>query len=92
MWPLNDALCAALQIINHLQDCAKDYRNLDRVYLPQDLLAAHHAPADALAGHIASPGLLAAIREAAARTGVLLENAAPLPARLATSGWGWKWP
>lgn len=77
LWPLNDALCAALQIINHLQDCAKDYRNLDRVYLPQDLLAAHHAPADALAGHIASPGLLAAIREAAARTGVLLENAAP---------------
>ena len=25
-WPANDALCAALQIINHLQDCAKDYR------------------------------------------------------------------
>ena len=26
---LSDALCAALQIINHLQDCAPDYRNLD---------------------------------------------------------------
>ena len=25
-WPANDALCAALQIINHLQDCGKDYR------------------------------------------------------------------
>ena len=37
-WPANDALCAALQIINHLQDCAKDYRQLDRVYLPMDLL------------------------------------------------------
>ena len=33
VWPANDALCAALQIINHLQDCGKDYRNLDRVYL-----------------------------------------------------------
>jgi hypothetical protein len=31
LWPGNDALCAALQIINHLQDCAKDYRDLDRV-------------------------------------------------------------
>ena len=30
-WPANDALCAALQIINHLQDCAKDYREINRV-------------------------------------------------------------
>ena len=35
-WPANDALCAALQIINHLQDCGKDYRDLDRVYIPLD--------------------------------------------------------
>lgn len=35
-WPANDALCAALQIINHLQDCAEDYRELDRVYIPLD--------------------------------------------------------
>ena len=25
VWPANDALCAALQIINHLQDCKDDY-------------------------------------------------------------------
>ena len=36
LWPANDALCAALQVINHLQDCAKDYRALDRVYIPLD--------------------------------------------------------
>ena len=35
-WPANDALCAALQVINHLQDCAKDRRTLDRVYIPLD--------------------------------------------------------
>ncbi|HEY0105430.1 MAG TPA: squalene/phytoene synthase family protein, partial [Rhizomicrobium sp.] len=29
-WPASDALCAALQVINHLQDCAKDYRELNR--------------------------------------------------------------
>ncbi len=40
VWPANDALCAALQIINHLQDCQADYRNLNRVYVPQDSLAA----------------------------------------------------
>ena len=37
-WPANDALCSALQIINHIQDCADDYRELDRVYLPLDML------------------------------------------------------
>ena len=35
-WPASDALCSALQIINHLQDCGKDYRQLDRVYIPFD--------------------------------------------------------
>ena len=30
----SDALCAALQINNHLQDCKKDFQNLRRVYLP----------------------------------------------------------
>ena len=29
-----DNLCTALQIINHLQDCQKDYIYLNRVYLP----------------------------------------------------------
>jgi len=38
-WPASDALCAALQIINHLQDCADDYRALGRVYLPLDDLS-----------------------------------------------------
>jgi squalene synthase HpnC len=42
-WPANDALCSALQVINHIQDCADDYRMLDRVYIPQDMLMAHGA-------------------------------------------------
>ena len=29
-WPASDALCSALQVLNHLQDCADDYRRLDR--------------------------------------------------------------
>ncbi len=47
-WPASDALCAALQIINHLQDCAADYRTLDRVYIPLDALAARGIGVEAL--------------------------------------------
>ena len=45
-WPANDALCAALQVINHLQDCGKDFRELNRVYLPLDALGS--VPVEAL--------------------------------------------
>ena len=38
-YPPSDALCAVLQILNHLQDGAKDLAALDRCYLPQDQLA-----------------------------------------------------
>ena len=33
----SDSLCTALQIINHIQDCKEDFRNLDRVYVPENL-------------------------------------------------------
>jgi squalene synthase HpnC len=73
-WPANDALCAALQIINHLQDCKDDYRNLDRVYVPLDLLAAHGTGVEALGAAQASPALLAALHSLAQRTGRLLSE------------------
>ena len=34
----SDALCIALQILNHLQDCGTDMRTLDRCYLPRTLM------------------------------------------------------
>jgi hydroxysqualene synthase len=34
----SDALCMSLQILNHMQDCAKDLADLDRCYIPQVLL------------------------------------------------------
>ncbi|MFZ1107461.1 MAG: squalene synthase HpnC [Rhodomicrobium sp.] len=71
-WPANDALCAALQIINHLQDCGADYRRLDRVYIPLDALAARSIPVEALAAPQSSPDLLACIHELAAKTEDLL--------------------
>ena len=69
-WPANDALCAALQVINHLQDCAKDYRELNRVYIPADALAG--LPVEALDAPAASPGLKAAIAGLARKNAGLL--------------------
>ncbi len=74
VWPLNDALCAALQIINHLQDCKLDYRNLDRVYIPQDALAASGSGVEALGRERASPQLLDCLHKLATRTGRLLRE------------------
>src|ERR1700728_3578880 len=54
-WPANDALCAALQIINHLQDCREDYLDLNRVYVPQDTLAACNTAVEALGAPRATP-------------------------------------
>ncbi|RKK02449.1 squalene synthase HpnC [Pseudoroseomonas wenyumeiae] len=71
-WAANDALCAALQVINHLQDCAKDFRALDRVYIPLDRLGAHGIGTEALGAAQASPALRAVITELAEQTEALL--------------------
>jgi squalene synthase HpnC len=79
VWPANDALCAALQIINHLQDCQADYRNLNRVYVPLDALAAAGAEVEALGAPGASPALLACLHRLADKTELLLRQADVFP-------------
>jgi hydroxysqualene synthase len=81
-WPANDALCAALQINNHLQDCGKDYRNLDRVYLPLDALEAAGASVEALALDKAPATLLQCLHALAARTEALLRDSKPFSAEI----------
>jgi squalene synthase HpnC len=78
-WPASDAICAALQVINHIQDCAADYRNLDRVYIPLDALAACGADVTALGAAKASPGLRRCLAGLAQRTDVLLQQGGILP-------------
>jgi squalene synthase HpnC len=73
-WPASDAICAALQIINHLQDCADDYAEIDRVYIPQDRLAAHGATTEMLGQPKATPALRATIVELTERTRALLRE------------------
>jgi squalene synthase HpnC len=74
LWPASDAICASLQIINHLQDCAQDFARLDRVYLPEDALRRAGAALVDLSSPRASPGLRAAIGELARKSGVLLDQ------------------
>ena len=73
-WRANDALCAALQIINHLQDCGKDFRQLNRVYIPLDAFAETGASVDELGAGHASARLLRCIHQLASRTGALLRD------------------
>ena len=55
--PLSDALCAVLQVLNHLQDGSKDLRALNRCYLPDDLLARFGGAVDDLRGARETGGL-----------------------------------
>ena len=78
----SDALCIALQILNHLQDCQKDYLTLDRVYLPMDILSAHQVIPEALDDNHCSPGLRLTIDQCLDGVDDLMQNAALLPGGL----------
>jgi squalene synthase HpnC len=81
-WPASDALCAGLQINNHLQDCGKDFRDLNRVYLPRDALAAAGASAEELGRVRASAPLLQCLHSLAVRTEALLHESKSLSAEV----------
>src|ERR1700678_2601437 len=81
-WAASDALCAGLQINNHLQDCGKDYRDLNRVYLPRDALAAAGASVEALGQDRASASLLRCLQSLALRNETLLEESKSLAAEV----------
>jgi squalene synthase HpnC len=81
-WTASDALCAGLQINNHLQDCAKDYKNLNRVYLPRDALAASGATVEMLGEAKSPPALLQCLQALAVRTQSLLGESRMLSAEV----------
>jgi hydroxysqualene synthase len=85
-WPASDALCNALQVLNHLQDCGDDYRNLDRVYLPEPWLAAEGETVAALARPASTPGLRRVIDRLIVGTDELLVTARTLPVQLKSRG------
>jgi squalene synthase HpnC len=78
-WASSDALCAALQVLNHLQDCAEDHRLLDRVYLPLDILGDAGAVVEDLARPGITPGLRRTVDRLLDRTERLNTDARGLP-------------
>jgi farnesyl-diphosphate farnesyltransferase len=89
-WPGSDALCAALQVLNHLQDCADDYRALDRVYLPLADLDAAGCAVEILSAPAASPGLRRVLDTLLDRTETLIATARDLPAGVTARGLRWE--
>ena len=81
-WAASDALCAGLQVNNHLQDCGKDFKNLNRVYLPRDALEAAGASVEMLGLVQAPPALLQCLHVLAGKTEQLLDEGRPLASQV----------
>jgi len=89
-WSASDALCSALQVLNHLQDCADDYRALDRVYLPMTELAAEGIDVEALAAGASCPRLRRVLDRVLDRTDTLVATARGLPRQVTSRGLHWE--
>ena len=75
----SDALCAALQILNHLQDVKDDYVEMGRIYVPADWMAAHHISPDDVAKPASTPALRGVLNQMLDGVDALLIEAQPLP-------------
>jgi len=78
----SDALCNAVQVINHLQDCKDDYLALDRVYIPQDWLKENGAKTKDIKGGHSTPELLQTLHQCIEGSLDLMEDARRLPGAL----------
>ena len=86
IWAATDALCMALQILNHLQDCKDDYRNLDRVYIPQPWLIEEGIDVAALDAESADPALRRVLDRVLDRTDELILYARTGPPLMRSRG------
>jgi hydroxysqualene synthase len=85
-WGPSDALCSALQVLNHLQDCADDYKRLDRVYLPEPWLHAEGLRVEDLRAPASSPGLRRVIDRLLDGTDALIATARALSGAVKSPG------
>lgn len=79
----SDALCSALQVLNHLQDCGEDFRVLDRVYLPMTWMGAEGAQVDDLRAGRTQPALRRVFDRVLDRVDELVVQALPLSRQVA---------
>ncbi|MGW0883675.1 squalene synthase HpnC [Streptomyces sp. NPDC002671] len=74
---LSDAICTALQIVEHLQDVAEDLGR-DRIYLPAEDMKRFHVRESDLAAETAGASVRALVAYEAERAWDLLNEGAPL--------------
>ena len=86
----SDALCNALQVLNHLQDCGEDYLALDRVYLPEPWLREAGGGVEMLAARRASPAVRHAIDRCLEGTAGLLRRAEAMPRSVRRRRFRWE--
>lgn len=78
----SDALCTVLQIVNHLQDCGDDRRELDRVYIIGDWLVEEGGAIEDLDKSATTPGLRKVMRRMLDGCDALMVDARKLPSAL----------
>lgn len=75
---LSDATCTALQLANFWQDVSVDLKK-DRIYIPQDLLAAHEYTEEELFAGVEDARFRAVMKDAVAKARELFSEGLPLP-------------
>ena len=86
----SDALCNALQVLNHLQDCKKDFLALDRVYLPEPWLREAGGGVAQLAEAQAGPAVRRTIDRCLDGTAGLLRRAEAMPRSVGRRRFRWE--
>jgi hydroxysqualene synthase len=75
----SDALCQALQILNHMQDCVQDLSKLDRCYIPEALLAEFNCSIADLQRHEENDGMRRVFDSLLHRVDHMTRSAVDLP-------------
>ena len=79
LYPASDALCSALQVLNHLQDMGDDLQQIDRCYVALDWLAAAGGSIDDVRAARLSPALRTTMHQMLDATDIWVRQARALP-------------
>ncbi|MFD1623210.1 squalene synthase HpnC [Azospirillum griseum] len=82
----SDSLCAALQVLNHLQDAREDWTLLGRCYIPLDWIKEAGISVEKLVEPESDPRLRAIFLQILDRTDDLLADASALPGLIQNRG------
>ncbi len=78
----SDALCTILQLLNHMQDCGDDYREMHRVYLPCDWMSQEGVSVADLDNKALEPGMRRVLDRCLDEVDILFKDADQLAGAL----------